>query len=93
MVGLLKAKELLIRGRIVSAKEALAISLVNEIAENPKVRAEQLALELASLPRAASSSLKMSLERAVFPNMEIALHEEVNAASYCFVRTDAANAF
>ncbi|KAB8074150.1 hypothetical protein BDV29DRAFT_156880 [Aspergillus leporis] len=76
MVGLLKAKELLIRGRIVSAKEALAISLVNEIAENPKVRAEQLALELASLPRAASSSLKMSLERAVFPNMEIALHEE-----------------
>ncbi|KAF7592959.1 hypothetical protein BBP40_012195 [Aspergillus hancockii] len=93
MVGLLKAKELLIRGRIVDAKEALALGLVNEVVEDPKVRAEQLALELASLPRAASSSLKMSLERAVFPNMEVALHEEVNAASYCFAQADAVNAF
>ncbi|KAF5858844.1 hypothetical protein ETB97_003641 [Aspergillus alliaceus] len=92
-VGLLKAKELLILGRTVEVQEALSIGLVSEIAQDPKARAEQLALELATLPRAASSSLKMSLERAVFPNMEVALHEEINAASYCFSRIEAADAF
>ncbi|KAE8371729.1 hypothetical protein BDV26DRAFT_298538 [Aspergillus bertholletiae] len=93
MVGLLRAKELLIRGQFVGAQEALALGLVNEVAEDPKARAEQLALELTTLPRASASSLKVSLERAVFPNMDVVLHEEVNAASYCFAQTDAADAF
>ncbi|KAJ5761268.1 hypothetical protein N7520_008424 [Penicillium odoratum] len=93
MVGLLKAKELLIRGRTIGAHEALGIGLLSEIAENPKVRAEELALELAKLPTAAASSLKTSLERGVFSNMESALHDEVNAASYCFARREAADAF
>ncbi|KAJ5674354.1 uncharacterized protein N7477_004288 [Penicillium maclennaniae] len=93
MVGLLKAKELLIRGRTIEAQEAFGIGLLTEIAEDPKARATELALELAQLPKAASSSLKTSLERGVFPNMESALHDEVNAASYCFARTEAANAF
>ncbi|KAJ6118696.1 hypothetical protein N7471_013316 [Penicillium samsonianum] len=93
MVGLLKAKELLICGRTIGAQEALGIGLLSETAEDPKARAEELALELARLPTAAASSLKMSLERGVFPNMESALHDEVNAASYCFARTEAADAF
>ncbi|KAJ5756920.1 uncharacterized protein N7511_007102 [Penicillium nucicola] len=93
MVGMLKAKELLIRGTTIDAPEALRIGLLTEIAEDPKARAHHLALELAQLPKAASSSLKMSLERGVFPNMESALHDEVNAASYCFSRMEAANAF
>lgn len=93
MVGLLKAKELLIRGRTIGAQEALAIGLLSEIAEDPKVRAEELAMELAKLPTAAASSLKTSLERNVFSNMESTLHDEVNAASYCFARTEAADAF
>lgn len=93
MVGLLKAKELLIRGRTIGAEEASAHGLLSEIADNPKARAEQLAVELSELPRTAAASLKMSIERAVFPNMEVALHEEVNAASYCFARIEAANAF
>lgn len=93
MVGMLKAKELLIRGRTIGAQEALGIGLLTELAEDPKARAEELALEIAQLPQAAASSLKTSLERSVFPNMESALHDEVNAASYCFARTEAANAF
>lgn len=93
MVGLLKAKELLIRGQTVGAQEALSIGLLSEIAEDPKARAEELALELAKLPSAAASSLKMSLEKNVFSNMESTLHDEVNAASYCFARTEAADAF
>ncbi|KAE8353030.1 hypothetical protein BDV28DRAFT_148454 [Aspergillus coremiiformis] len=93
MVGVLKAKELLIRGRTIGVQEALALGLVSEIVEDPKVRAEQLASELTMLPRAASSSLKMSVERAIFPNLETVLHEEVNAASYCFAQSDATNAF
>lgn len=93
MVGLLKAKDLLLRGRTVAPDEALAIGLLTEVAEDPKSRAEQLAVELSRLPRAAAASLKTSLERSVFPNMETVLHEEVNAASFCFAQTEAANAF
>ncbi|KAJ5503283.1 hypothetical protein N7463_006157 [Penicillium fimorum] len=93
MVGMLKAKELLIRGRTIGAQEALGIGLLTEIAEDPKGRAEELALEIAQLPKAASSSLKTSLERGVFPNLESTLHDEVNTASYCFARMEAANAF
>jgi acyl-CoA synthetase (AMP-forming)/AMP-acid ligase II/enoyl-CoA hydratase/carnithine racemase len=93
MVGLLKAKELLICGRTIAADEALRIGLLSEVANDAKARAEELALELAKLPTAAASSLKMSLEQGVFPNMESALHDEVNAASYCFARTEATEAF
>lgn len=93
MVGLLKAKELLLTGRYVDAKEALKLGLLSEIHEDPKSRALELALELAKLPAISLSSSKTSLERSLFPQLETCLHDEVNVASYCFAQSDAAKAF
>ncbi|KPI40600.1 putative crotonobetaine/carnitine-CoA ligase [Cyphellophora attinorum] len=93
MVGLLKAKELLLTGRWINAQEALKIGLLSELVDDPKHRAYELALELAKLPSISLSASKSSLERTVFPNMETCLHDEVNVANYCFAQSDAAKAF
>lgn len=93
MVGLLKAKQLLMLGNFTSAEEALRIGLITEIAGDPKQRALELAMELASRPRIAVMNSKTSLERASFANMETVLHDEVNVASYCFAQSAAADAF
>ncbi|EKG11557.1 AMP-dependent synthetase/ligase [Macrophomina phaseolina MS6] len=93
LVGLLKAKELLITGRWVDAGEALKLGMLSEVAEDPKRRAEELAVQLAALPAIAMASSKMQLERVVFPNLEACLQDEVNVASYCFAQSDADQAF
>jgi acyl-CoA synthetase (AMP-forming)/AMP-acid ligase II/enoyl-CoA hydratase/carnithine racemase len=93
MVGLLKAKELLMLGQFTDAEEALKIGLLTELVQDPKSRALELAMQLAGLPRIATMSSKTSVERAAFPNMEIVLHDEVNVANYCFAQIDAAKAF
>ncbi|KAK7408455.1 hypothetical protein QQX98_009382 [Neonectria punicea] len=93
MVGLLKAKELLLTGRWVESSEALKIGLLSEISEDPKRRALELAMQMAQLPATSLASSKTSLERALFTNMEACLQDEVNVASYCFAQGDAAKAF
>ncbi|PVH79817.1 putative coenzyme A synthetase [Cadophora sp. DSE1049] len=93
MVGLLRAKELFLTGRFVGAEEALRIGLLTEITEDPKLRALELAHETAGRPKIAMSMSKAALERAVFPNMESILADEVNVASYCFSQSDAEKAF
>ncbi|KIW99051.1 uncharacterized protein Z519_00714 [Cladophialophora bantiana CBS 173.52] len=93
MVGLLKAKELLLRGLPLDAQEALRLGLLTELVEDPKERAIQLALELEKLPAKASSCSKTGLEKAVFPNMEEVLRDEVQAANFCFAQPDAQQAF
>ena len=93
IVGLLKAKDLLLTGRMVGAEESLKIGMLSEIVEDPKARALELAQTLAALPKTAASSSKLSLERAVFPNQEAVLQDEISTASLCFAHHDAANAF
>lgn len=93
MVGLFKAKELLLTGRWIEAEEALKIGLLSELNDDPKARALELAQQLAKLPAISLASSKTSLERSLFPNMEACLHDEVNVASYCFAQSDAAKAF
>ncbi|KAI9727376.1 MAG: hypothetical protein M1834_008447 [Cirrosporium novae-zelandiae] len=93
MVGLLRAKELLLSGRMVDAEESLKIGLLTEIAEYPKRRAKELALQMAAMPATSVLSSKMSLERATFPNSEAVLQDEVVTASHCFAQTDAEKAF
>ncbi|KAF2495410.1 acetyl-CoA synthetase-like protein [Lophium mytilinum] len=93
LVGLLKPKELLLTGRWVDANEALRLGMVNEVSDDPKQRAMELAFELAKLPAIAMSSPKTSLERVTFTNREACLQDEVNVASYCFAQSDAAKAF
>ncbi|KAI1016755.1 hypothetical protein LB504_007145 [Fusarium proliferatum] len=90
LVGLLKAKELLLTGRWVDADEALKLGLLTEISPDPKGRALALAAQLSELPSVSLSSSKTSLERTLFDNMESCLQDEVNVASHCFAQKDAA---
>lgn len=93
LVGLLRAKELLLTGRWVDSDEALRIGLLTEVSEDPKGRALELALQLAGLPSSSLVASKTSLERATFFNMESCLAEEVHAAKHCFAQSDASKAF
>jgi crotonobetaine/carnitine-CoA ligase len=93
MVGLPKAKQLFLLGKFTSAEEALKIGLLSEIADDPKLRTLELAHTLAGMPAIAGAQLKLSLERAVFPNMENVLADKVNVAGYCFAQSDAVQAF
>lgn len=93
MIGLLKAKELLLTGRFVKAEEALQMGLLSEIAADPKARARELAETLAALPKMVASGSKLSLERATFPNQETVLQDEIHVASLCFAQHDASSAF
>jgi 2-(1,2-epoxy-1,2-dihydrophenyl)acetyl-CoA isomerase len=89
LVGLLKAKELLLTSRWVEAGEALALGLLNEIADDPQQRARELAAQLSAFPARSLAATKRSLEVAGVPNQEAALAAEVDAASWCFSAAEA----
>jgi 2-(1,2-epoxy-1,2-dihydrophenyl)acetyl-CoA isomerase len=89
VVGLLKAKELLLTARWVEADEALRIGLVNELADDPHARAREQAATLAGYPRRSVASTKRGLELAVAGDQEAVLAAEVDAASYCFAAAEA----
>lgn len=93
LIGLLRAKELLLTGRWVDAEEALRIGLLTELHADPKQRALEIATQLAAFPATSLSTSKRTLERATFLNMESALADEVIGASHCFAQSDADKAF
>lgn len=84
LVGALRAKDLLLTGRWVDPKEGLDIGLFTEIHESPKVRALELATELASYPRRSQAAVKRAVELALVPAQETYLQLEIDLASYCF---------
>jgi enoyl-CoA hydratase/carnithine racemase len=90
LVGLLRAKELLLTGRWVEADEAVALGLANELAEDARQRARDLAAELAALPRRSVRATKRALELGALPLQEQALALEVDAAAHCFEAAEAA---
>src|SRR5207302_1722630 len=67
VVGYAKAMELIITGRRLGAREALAIGLVNEVVprERALARAQELARQIAALPQGAIRSDKESVLRGV----------------------------
>jgi enoyl-CoA hydratase len=88
LVGPGKAKELILTGRIIDAKEAEAIGLVNGVVKNDELmeRAEEMARLLAQKsPRAAALSKKL-----INDNQEIAggLRREMISFSECFATQD-----
>lgn len=93
LVGLLRAKEILLTGRWIKADEALNIGLLTEIAEDPKKRALEFATQLAEAPAAALAASKTTLEQATFPSFEECLAHEVRVASHCFAQQDAEKTF
>lgn len=93
MVGLMRAKELLLSGRWVSAEEGLRIGLFSEISEDPKSRALAVATEMSRHPRRSQAGVKRSIELAVVPQQETYLQLEVEVASYCFASAETAQSF
>jgi acyl-CoA synthetase (AMP-forming)/AMP-acid ligase II/enoyl-CoA hydratase/carnithine racemase len=96
IVGLLRAKELLLTGRTVDAEEALKMGLLTELVEegvDSRDRALELGRELAGLPRVSAERSKKSIEGFTFPKMEECLEEEVRVAKECFATAEAGRAF
>jgi enoyl-CoA hydratase len=61
MIGLGRALDLVLTGRVVGAAEAAAIGLVTEIAADPVARALQLAEQIAAYPQATMLSDRASM--------------------------------
>lgn len=93
MVGLLRAKDLLLTGRWVEPQEGLTIGLYTEIADDPKARSMELAHTLAVNPRRSQSSVKAAIELASYTGQEMNLRMEVDMASYCFASAETAQSF
>lgn len=93
MVGLLRAKDLLLTGRWVEPQEGLTIGLYTEIADDPKARSVELAHALAANPRRSQSSVKAAIELAAYAGQEMNLRMEVDMASYCFASAETAQSF
>jgi 2-(1,2-epoxy-1,2-dihydrophenyl)acetyl-CoA isomerase len=93
MVGVLKAKDLLLTGRWVEPAEGLAIGLYTELVDNPHSRALELATSLAGNPRRSQSSVKRAIELSLVPAQETHLQLEIDMASYCFESNDAQESF
>jgi enoyl-CoA hydratase/carnithine racemase len=93
LIGLLRAKELLMTGRWVDAAEAIRIGLVNESAPDALARALEVAQKLARTPARSLAATKRSVEASAFDNMELTLRLEVEAALYCFNSSEAQATF
>lgn len=89
-VGLLRAKELLLTGRWVSAEEAVAIGLANEVSDAPSARARALARAITdAAPPHSLSAAKRLLEVSEVPRQDVALQGELDALSRCFAASEA----
>ena len=76
-MGIAKTMDFVMRKRIVSADEALALGLVNVVVPGPELRAEahKLALELATGPRVSMRLMKRSVYQAAELSFEQACDE------------------
>ncbi|WP_455902113.1 enoyl-CoA hydratase/isomerase family protein [Rhodococcus gordoniae] len=93
MVGLLRAKQLLLTGRWVEPADGLNWGLYTELDDDPRSRALELATELAAYPRRSQSAVKRAIELALVPQQETYLQMEVELASYCFESAETAESF
>jgi len=93
IVGLLRAKELLLAGRWISGSEAYAIGMVNSLVDDPVAKAKQWAKELIAHPARSLAATKLGLELAAVATQEQVLRAEVDAALYCFAASEAAETF
>jgi len=89
-VGLARAKELALTGRIVGAEDALRYGLVAEVVppEDLRRRAGEVAAELAAAAPRAQQFVKMGLERSFEMSFDEALEYETQAQAVCLSSED-----
>ena len=91
LVGLQRAKELALTGRMVEAEEALAIGLMLEIVQPDDLaeRIDALTAALAAGGPVAQMFAKQSLNRAHQVSFAQALNDEGQSQAICLVSEDA----
>lgn len=91
IVGLQRAKELALTGRMVEAEEARSLGLVLEIVEpdNLGARLEELTTALAAAAPVAQMFAKQSLNRAFQVSFAQALNDEGQSQAICLTSDDA----
>jgi enoyl-CoA hydratase/carnithine racemase len=76
LVGLARALDWILRGRIVSPEVALELGLVHEVADDAPARALELAEEIALLPPLAVANAKRALYQGADANLHAAFEIE-----------------
>ncbi len=90
LVGKAKAKELMLTGSMIEATEAHRIGLVNHIyaAEMLMIKAENMALEIASKSQFAARLIKKAVDNGMDMPLERAFAYEAELFSLCFASED-----
>lgn len=90
VVGLARAKELILTGRIISAQEAERIGLVNEVVPEGEAlaRADQVAAEIAARGPLAVREAKRLIDAAWEVDLEAGLAAELEASVRVFASED-----
>lgn len=89
-LGPIRAKELIFKGRVLSAAEAMALDLVTEVVADDTLdaRAQQWAEELAAGPATAFAMTKRAMRQLQQPSLEQALEAEASAQSLALLTDD-----
>lgn len=95
LVGLGKAKELILTGEMIDAREAERLGLVNKVVapEELDKEAMSIAQKIASSPPLAVSLMKYALDRGAYWDYETSLNYESNAGLLCMARGDIAKGY
>lgn len=95
IVGVDRARELLLTARTVGAQEALALGLIHELVEPNQLaaRARAMAERLAGLSPHAVEAIKGALRRTLVGDLDAALESERSDQVRCFLSPEAARAF
>jgi len=90
LVGMSKAKEMIMLGEIISAEQALQIGLVYQVVEAEQLMpvAVQLAKKLSQKAPVALAMAKRSIHRAIGSDADDGLEFEINCFAHCFSTRD-----
>jgi enoyl-CoA hydratase/carnithine racemase len=76
LIGLARALEFVLRSRVVPPDVALSLDIVNEVAEDARVRAFEIAKEIAAFPPKAVENAKLSIYLGNDSNIQAGLEIE-----------------
>jgi enoyl-CoA hydratase/carnithine racemase len=81
LIGLGRAMEFILRGRVVSPKAALELGIISELADNATVRATEIAGELAAMPTVGVARSK----RVIYEGSEVFLDGGLDMENSAFL--------
>lgn len=90
LVGISKAKEIIMLGDIISAEQALQIGLVHQVVEPEQLMPEtvKLAKKLSKKAPVALSMVKRCIHRAIGSDTDDGLESEIDCFAHCFSTLD-----